>query len=151
MNNSALNREVAFVLYEMAELSGAACREPLQDHSLQQSRPGHRIFAGGHLNRSAGRGDCSPFPEWERPLPRRWKSTCEPARYRLIRSFWRNTPAGLAELLQISGLGPKTIFMLHEKLNITNLEELEKAAKEHRIRRLPRMGPTRETEHFKIH
>ena len=34
--------------------------------------------------------------------------------------------------------------MLHEKLNITNLDELEKAAKEHRIRRLPRMGPTSE-------
>jgi DNA polymerase (family 10) len=56
----------------------------------------------------------------------------------------KDTPAGLAELLNISGLGPKTIFMLHEKLNITDLDMLEKAAKEHRIRRLPRMGPTRE-------
>jgi len=55
------------------------------------------------------------------------------------------TPPGLVKLLQISGLGPKTVFLLHEKLNITNLEELEKAAREHRIRRLPRMGPTRET------
>jgi DNA polymerase (family 10) len=54
------------------------------------------------------------------------------------------TPSGLSELLKISGLGPKTIFMLHEKLNITDLNELEKAAQEHRIRRLPRMGETRE-------
>ncbi len=59
------------------------------------------------------------------------------------------TPPGLVELLQISGLGPKTVFMLHEKLNITNLEELETAAREHRIRRLPRMGPTRETNILK--
>ena len=59
------------------------------------------------------------------------------------------TPPGLVKLLQISGLGPKTVFMLHEKLNITNLEELENAAKEHRIRRLPRMGPTRETNILK--
>jgi len=29
--------------------------------------------------------------------------------------------------------------MLHEKLNISNLDDLEKAATEHRIRRLPRM------------
>jgi len=55
-----------------------------------------------------------------------------------------DTPQGLAELLQISGLGPKTVFMLHEKLDITNLDELEKAAREHRIRRLPRMGVVRE-------
>jgi DNA polymerase (family 10) len=59
------------------------------------------------------------------------------------------TPPGLVKLLQISGLGPKTVFMLHEKLNITNLEELEIAAKEHRIRRLPRMGPTREANILK--
>ena len=59
------------------------------------------------------------------------------------------TPPGLAELLQISGLGPKTIFLLHEKLNITNIEELEKAAREHRIRRLPRMGPVREANILK--
>ncbi len=54
------------------------------------------------------------------------------------------TPKGLAELLQLSGMGPKTISMLHETLNITSIDELEKAAKEHRIRRLPRMGPTSE-------
>ena len=59
------------------------------------------------------------------------------------------TPPGLAELLQISGLGPKTIFLLHDKLNVTNLEELETAAREHRIRRLPRMGPTREANILK--
>lgn len=59
------------------------------------------------------------------------------------------TPHGLAELLQISGLGPKTIFLLHDKLGITSLDDLEKAAKEHRIRRLPRMGPTSETNILK--
>ncbi|MBP8623606.1 MAG: DNA polymerase/3'-5' exonuclease PolX [Methanothrix sp.] len=54
------------------------------------------------------------------------------------------TPPGLAQLLQISGLGPKTIAMLHEKLGVSSLDDLEAAAREHRIRRLPRMGPTRE-------
>jgi DNA polymerase (family 10) len=54
------------------------------------------------------------------------------------------TPQGLAELLNVSGLGPKTISLLHEKLNVNNMEDLEKAAREHRIRRLPRMGPTSE-------
>jgi len=54
------------------------------------------------------------------------------------------TPQGLAELLNVSGLGPKTISLLHENLNVSNLDDLEKAAREHRIRRLPRMGPTSE-------
>jgi len=59
------------------------------------------------------------------------------------------TPPGLAELLNISSMGPKTISLLHEKLGVNNLEDLEKAAKEHRIRRLPRMGPTRENNILK--
>jgi DNA polymerase (family 10) len=54
------------------------------------------------------------------------------------------TPQGLAELLNVSGLGPKTISLLHEKLNVNNMDDLEKVAREHRIRRLPRMGPTSE-------
>jgi DNA polymerase (family 10) len=59
------------------------------------------------------------------------------------------TPPGLGELLKISGLGPKTISLLHEKLNINNIDDLERAAREHRIRRLPRMGPTKENNILK--
>jgi DNA polymerase (family X) len=59
------------------------------------------------------------------------------------------TPPGLAELLNISGMGPKTISLLHETLGVNNLKDLEKAANEHRIRRLPRMGPTRENNILK--
>ena len=58
--------------------------------------------------------------------------------------LFRETPPGMAELLEISGLGPKTISMLHQKLGISSVEELERAAREHQVRRLPRMGPTSE-------
>lgn len=50
------------------------------------------------------------------------------------------TPEGLVSLLQISGIGPKTVSLLHRKLGIFNVEDLERAAKEHQVRRLPRMG-----------
>jgi DNA polymerase (family 10) len=58
--------------------------------------------------------------------------------------LFRETPPGMAELLAISGLGPKTASMLHQKLGVSNVEELERAAREHQVRRLPRMGPTSE-------
>ncbi|HII05784.1 MAG TPA: DNA polymerase III, partial [Methanotrichaceae archaeon] len=58
--------------------------------------------------------------------------------------LFRETPPGMAELLQISGLGPKTVSMLHQKLGVSNVEELELVAREHQVRRLPRMGPTSE-------
>lgn len=58
--------------------------------------------------------------------------------------LFRETPPGMAQLLSISGLGPKTVSMLHQKLGVSTVAELEAAAREHRIRRLPRMGPTSE-------
>jgi DNA polymerase (family 10) len=58
--------------------------------------------------------------------------------------LFRETPPGMAELLAISGLGPKTVSMLHQKLGVSSVEELERAAREHQVRRLPRMGPTSE-------
>jgi DNA polymerase (family 10) len=53
-------------------------------------------------------------------------------------------PKELHELLQIPGIGPKTLQFLHRELGIKSVEELEKAAKEHRLRRLPRFGETKE-------
>lgn len=46
-------------------------------------------------------------------------------------------PGGLSTLLSIPGLGPKTSKLLYEKLKITNIEELEKFASEHKLAGLP--------------
>ena len=43
-------------------------------------------------------------------------------------------PASLVELLQIPGLGPKTVRQLHEELGIATLDELKAAAEAGRIR-----------------
>ena len=43
-------------------------------------------------------------------------------------------PASLVELLQIPGLGPKTVRQLHEELGIETMTELKSAAEEGRIR-----------------
>jgi DNA polymerase (family 10) len=56
----------------------------------------------------------------------------------------KQVPRELHELLQIPGIGPKTLQFLHKKLGIKSVEELEKAAREHRLRRLPRFGETKE-------
>src|SRR5208283_941517 len=46
-------------------------------------------------------------------------------------------PGGLATLLSVPGLGPKTSKLLYEKLKITNIDELEKFASEHKLAGLP--------------
>jgi len=49
-------------------------------------------------------------------------------------------PPGLATLMTVPEVGPKTALLLHEHLGISTLDELEAAAAAGRIRELPRMG-----------
>ncbi|TGC09721.1 DNA polymerase/3'-5' exonuclease PolX [Methanolobus halotolerans] len=53
-------------------------------------------------------------------------------------------PPGVLDIMDIPGIGPKTAKLFHEKLDIGSIEELVRAAEEHRIRRLARMGPRQE-------
>jgi DNA polymerase (family X) len=49
-------------------------------------------------------------------------------------------PPTALELLKIQGLGPKSIAVLFEHLRITTIDDLERAAREGKLRDLPRMG-----------
>ncbi len=137
------NREVANLLYEMAEI--------LELHAENR----FKIIAYGKAARAVEslkedieqvcrEGRLGSIPGVGTSIAQKIEEYLRTGKIQARENLLKDTPAGLAELLNIPGLGPKTIFVLHEKLGITNLSELEKAAKEHRIRRLPRMGPTSE-------
>ncbi|WP_407355517.1 DNA polymerase/3'-5' exonuclease PolX [Methanolobus sp. WCC5] len=53
-------------------------------------------------------------------------------------------PTGIIDIMDVPGIGPKMARLFYEKLGITSIDELSKAAREHRIRRLPRMGEKQE-------
>jgi len=58
----------------------------------------------------------------------------------LLEELREQVPAGLVEMLQISGLGVAKIRQIHEALNIDSLPELEAAARDGRLAGLPRFG-----------
>jgi len=49
-------------------------------------------------------------------------------------------PGGVLSLLSIPDVGPKTAWLLYERLGITSIAEVEEAARQQRIRQLPGMG-----------
>ena len=53
-------------------------------------------------------------------------------------------PASILELLQLQGLGPKTVALFYETLGIETVSELETAAAEGRLRTLRGLGPKKE-------
>jgi DNA polymerase (family X) len=58
----------------------------------------------------------------------------------------KEVPPGLAELMQLPHVGPKTALRLYKELKIHNLAELEKALAEHRLQGLKGFGEKSESE-----
>jgi DNA polymerase (family 10) len=52
----------------------------------------------------------------------------------------KQLPAGITTLMTVSEVGPKTAMLLHDKLGIGSIDELEHAARQGLVRTLPRMG-----------
>lgn len=58
----------------------------------------------------------------------------------LLDRLRESTPEGLFEMLRIPGLGPSRIRRIHEGLGLDTLQELEDAARDGRLAKLPRFG-----------
>ena len=59
----------------------------------------------------------------------------------LLEELREQIPPGLVEMLAISGLGVAKIRQIHEVLDVDSLPELEAAALDGRLAKLPRFGP----------
>jgi DNA polymerase (family 10) len=59
----------------------------------------------------------------------------------MLEELREQIPPGLVEMLAVSGLGVAKIRQIHEVLGIDSLPELEAAAMDGRLARLPRFGP----------
>ncbi|MDD1773051.1 MAG: helix-hairpin-helix domain-containing protein, partial [Methanomassiliicoccales archaeon] len=57
-----------------------------------------------------------------------------------LKELREELPVGLLRIMEVPEIGPKTIMRLYKELRITNLQELRKAAEEHRIRKLKGLG-----------
>ena len=65
---------------------------------------------------------------------------------RYLDDLEREVEPGIAALLAVPGLGPRRIQSLHRSLGISSIDDLERAAREHRLAGLAGFGPTLETK-----
>lgn len=56
----------------------------------------------------------------------------------------KDVPSGLVKMLQIPGMGPKTVALVYKELGIKDIPELEKAINDGKLRNLPGMGEKKE-------
>lgn len=93
-------------------------------------------------------GDANQFWKEEklREIPGVGKSIAEKidellktGRLAFLEKLGKEVPPGLAEWLQVPGLGPKKAALIWKELGITTLQELTAAAREGKLRTLPGM------------
>lgn len=64
----------------------------------------------------------------------------EKGRFKKYDEMKKKLPVDISELVQIPGVGPKTVKTLYQKLKIKTVKDLEKAAKSGKISKLPHFG-----------
>ena len=52
-----------------------------------------------------------------------------------------DTPSGLVQMARVPGLGMSKVSLIHSELGVENLEQLEEAARDGRLAKLPKFGP----------
>ncbi|WP_305066315.1 helix-hairpin-helix domain-containing protein [Methanoculleus sp.] len=64
--------------------------------------------------------------------------------FRELQDLEATIPGSVVELLGVAGVGPRTLHTLYKRLGIQSLDDLEQAAKGHRLRALPGFGAKKE-------
>jgi DNA polymerase (family 10) len=93
------------------------------------------------VSRMVGRGeDLTSLQGIGKDLAEKIRDAVRTGRVSYLDELREKTAPGLVVLLRVAGLGGKRVRALHEKLGIEGLDELERAAREHRVRSLQGFG-----------
>lgn len=88
------------------------------------------------------KGKLDDIPGVGKGIEKKIKEFLETGHSNYFEKLKKQTPVDIEELGKVEGLGPKTILKLYKKLEVKNLKDLEKAAKQGKIQRIEGLGPT---------
>lgn len=146
--NSVKNKEIAAILYEMGQLLELKGENRFK--VIAYSKAARAVESlKEDIEEVWRRGELDKIPGIGKAIAEKISEYLTTGHIKAYDDLVYSTPQGMKELLQLQGVGPKTVALLHEKLNVSTIDELEAAARQHRIRRLPGMGPTKETNILK--
>ncbi len=135
------NAEIAAIFTRLADLLEVEGEE--NPFRIRAYRNAARLVQGlgRNLAEMVERGeDLEKLPGIGHELAAKIREIVETGRLRALEKHLREVPPGMVELLRVPGLGPRRIKVLQEKLGIHDLQALERAARNRRIRELPGFG-----------
>ncbi|MCD6145927.1 MAG: DNA polymerase/3'-5' exonuclease PolX [Methanosarcinales archaeon] len=139
MNNS----DVARIFYKMASLSQFLDENPFKTRAYEKAARNIESL-DVDIRQLSGEGKLETVPGIGRAIAKKIMEILETGTCKRYEEMKSEVPVDIFQLLDIPGIGPKTVQLVYKHLGVTTLDELEKAAVEHRIRKLPRMGVKQE-------
>lgn len=132
------NKEVASVLHEIADL--------LEIEGVEFKPRAYRKAAqnieslGTDIEELAAQGKLEKIPGVGKAIAGKIEEYLTTGRLRKLEELRKKIPVDIRALTSVEGIGPKMVKILYEELGVTTLDDLERAAREGKIRRLKGLG-----------
>jgi DNA polymerase (family 10) len=138
----SVNNEVASVLYEIGEIltvKGDTFRSRAYQMAAQ------RITAlTEDIRAIKARGELESIPGVGKSISAVISEVLDSGQSKVLEELRESLPKGVRDLMELEGVGPKLAMRLNQELGVASIDDLEKAAKEGRVRELKGFGQKKE-------
>ncbi|HHJ38510.1 MAG: DNA polymerase III [Methylothermaceae bacteria B42] len=138
------NSEIADIFDQLADLLDIEGENPYRVRAYRNAARNIRGQPRSLADMVAAGEDLTQLPGIGQAIAEKIKTIITTGKLPQLEEVLARTPKTLLTLLKIEGLGPKRVKALFEQLNIKSLEDLERAARQGKIRQLPGFGPKTE-------
>ncbi|HAA89011.1 MAG: DNA polymerase/3'-5' exonuclease PolX [Thermoanaerobacterales bacterium 50_218] len=142
------NWEIAQVFEEIADLLEIMGENP---YKVRAYRKAARVLENLYLDVQdlIEENRLEEIPGIGEALAAKIEELVKSGRLRYHEELKKKVPPGLREMLQIPGVGAKTVQIIYKHLNISSIDELEEAARKRQLQELPGIG--KKTEEAILH
>jgi DNA polymerase (family X) len=141
LNNKEL-AEIFTLIADLSEIKGEIIYKTLAYRKAAENLLG----LGRDVNEYWKAGKLEEIPGVGQAISGKIDELLRTGKLEFLEKLEREVPPSLADWLQVPGLGPKKVGLIWKKLGLTTLPELEKAAREWKLRGLAGMGAKSEAQ-----
>jgi DNA polymerase (family 10) len=134
------NADIANVFEEIADLLEIENANPFRVRAYRNAARQLQGMGVPAADMMAKDEDLTELPGIGDDLAAKIQEIVETGKCQFLEKLRQKTPPTITELLKIPGLGPKRVRALYHELDVHTLEQLARAARDGRIRKLPGFG-----------
>jgi len=130
------NKEVAEIFRQIAEILEIQNENPFRIRAYLKAAQSVESLSQD-IAEAAQKNQLEKIPGIGKDLAQKINEIVKTGKLKFYKQLRNKIPKGLTLLMSVPGLGPKTARLLYDKLKIKSIRQLEKAARTHKISRLP--------------